>query len=159
MRVLDRQYPEAEVLTAKEFKDDVAGQVDQLLSLIYALLALAVIVSLFGIVNTLVLSTFERMRELGTLRALGFSRRQVRRMVRHESVITALIGATLGIAVGLLLAVVVEQLLSEYGLAISVPAGSLLAVALIAALAGMLAATMPARRASKIDVLKALAYE
>ena len=72
------------------------------------LLALAVIVSLFGIVNTLVLATFERTRELGTLRAVGMSRRQVRRMVRHESIITALLGAVTGIAVGLGLAAVVD---------------------------------------------------
>ncbi|RKQ91487.1 putative ABC transport system permease protein [Solirubrobacter pauli] len=152
-------FPNAKAQDKAAFIDGQTEWIGMILAILWVLLALAVIVSLFGIVNTLVLSTFERMRELGTLRALGFSRRQVRRMVRHESVITALIGATLGIAVGLLLAVVVVQLLSEYGLAFSVPAGSLLAVALIAALAGMLAATMPARRASKIDVLKALAYE
>lgn len=152
-------FPNAKASGKAAFIDGQTEWIGMILAILWVLLALAVIVSLFGIVNTLVLSTFERMRELGTLRALGFSRRQVRRMVRHESVITALIGATLGIAVGLALAVVVVQLLGEYGLAFSVPAGSLLAVAVIAALAGMAAATMPARRASKIDVLKALAYE
>lgn len=152
-------FPNAKASGKAAFIDGQTQWIGMILAILWVLLALAVIVSLFGIVNTLVLSTFERMRELGTLRALGFSRRQVRRMVRHESVITALIGATLGIAVGLALAVVVVQLLSEYGLAFSVPAGSLLAVAVVAALAGMVAATMPARRASKIDVLKALAYE
>jgi putative ABC transport system permease protein len=153
------QFPNVQVQAKGDFIDSQTAWIGMLLAILWVLLALAVIVSLFGIVNTLVLSTFERMRELGTLRALGFSRRQIRRMVRHESVITALIGASLGIAAGLLLAVVVVQLLGEYGLSFTVPVGSLLAVALIAGLAGMLAATMPARRASRIDVLKALAYE
>ncbi|MDA0180544.1 ABC transporter permease [Solirubrobacter phytolaccae] len=152
-------FPNVQSQTKAEFIDGQTAWIGMILAILWVLLALAVIVSLFGIVNTLVLSTFERMRELGTLRALGFSRRQVRRMVRHESVITALIGATLGIAVGLVLALVVVQLLGEYGLAFTFPAGSLIAVAVIAALAGMIAATLPARRASKIDVLKALAYE
>ena len=90
-------------------------------AILWVLLALAVIVSLFGIVNTLVLSTFERMRELGTLRAVGMNRRQVRRMVRHESVITALIGAVLGIAAGLGLAAVGVAMLGKYGLALRGP--------------------------------------
>ncbi len=123
------------------------------------LLALAVIVSLFGIVNTLVLSTFERTRELGTLRAVGMTRRQVRRMVRHESVITALIGAGLGIAVGLGLAAIVTSVFSDEGLTFAVPAGSLIVLTIVAALAGVLAAIVPARRASRLDVLTALAYE
>ena len=127
--------------------------------MLWVLLALAVIVSLFGIVNTLVLSTFERTRELGTLRALGMHRRQVRRMVRHESVITALIGAVLGIGAGLVLAAGVVAWLGKYGLSYAVPAPSLVAVAIIAALAGVIAAALPARRAARIDVLKALAYE
>ena len=100
-----------------------------ILAVLWVLLALAVIVSLFGIVNTLVLSTFERTRELGTLRALGMNRRQVRRMVRHESVITALIGAVLGIAAGLVLAAVIVGWLGKYGLSYAIPAPSLVAVA------------------------------
>src|SRR4051812_10799057 len=123
------------------------------------LLAFAVVVSLFGLVNALVLATFERTRELGTLRAVGMSRRQVRRMVRHESVITALIGAVLGIAAGLALAGGLVAWLGRYGLEFAVPGGSLVAVAIVAALAGVLAAALPARRASRIDVLSALAYE
>ncbi len=122
-----------------------------ILAILWVLLALAVIVSLFGIVNTLVLSTFERMRELATLRALGMNRRQVRRMVRHESVITALIGAVMGIGFGLVLAAGVVAWLGKYGLTFAVPVASLLAVAVIAALAGMLAAALPARRASRIE--------
>ena len=93
----------------------MTADIDSLLAIFYVLLALAVIVSLFGIVNTLVLSTFERTRELGTLRAVGMTRRQVRRMVRHESVITALIGAGLGIAVGLGLAAIVTSVFARRG--------------------------------------------
>ena len=100
---------------------------DQILAIFYVLLGLAVIVSLFGIVNTLALSVLERTRELGMLRAIGMSRRQVRRMVRHESVVTALIGATLGIAVGLFLAALATTALSGEGLRFAVPIGSLVA--------------------------------
>jgi putative ABC transport system permease protein len=156
-RVLDRRFPEAEVLTAKEFKDDVAGQVDQLLSLIYALLALAVIVSLFGIVNTLVLSISERTRELGLLRAVGTTRRQVKRIVRYEAVITSLIGGVLGIVVGAVLAVLFTQPLDNFTL--TIPWGSLLFLFVLAGIAGVGAAILPARRAAKLDVLDALAYE
>jgi putative ABC transport system permease protein len=152
-------FPDAKVLSKAEFIDDQTQFIGQILAILWVLLALAVIVSLFGIVNTLVLSTFERTRELGTLRAVGMSRRQVRRMVRHESVITALIGAALGIAAGLALAGGLVAWLGSYGLELAIPAGSLVAVAIVAALAGVLAAAWPARRASRIDVLRALAYE
>jgi putative ABC transport system permease protein len=126
---------------------------------IWILLALAVIVSLFGIVNTLVLAGFERRRELGTLRAMGMTRRQLRRMVRHESIITALLGALPGIVAGLGLALVAVALLGDYGLEFVVPVGALIAVAVIAVLAGMAAAILPARRAGRTEVLTALAYE
>ena len=156
---LGSAYPNAKAEGKDAFIDGQTEWIGMILAVLWVLLALAVIVSLFGIVNTLVLSTFERTRELGTLRALGMNRRQVRRMVRHESVITALIGAVLGIAAGLALAAVIVGWLGKYGLSYAVPAPSLVAVAIIAALAGMLAAALPARRASRIDVLKALAYE
>jgi putative ABC transport system permease protein len=156
-RTLDRQFPEAEVLTAEEFKDDVSGQVNQLLYLIYALLALAIIVSLFGIVNTLVLSISERTRELGLLRAVGTTRRQVKRIVRYEAVITSLIGGILGVVLGIILAVLFTQPLDDFTLSIPVP--SLIIVLVIAGLAGVGAAILPARRAAKLDVLDALAYE
>jgi putative ABC transport system permease protein len=155
--LLDRQFPEAEVLTAKEFTDDVAGQVNQLLYLIYALLALAVIVSLFGIVNTLVLSISERTRELGLLRAVGTTQRQVRRIVRYEAVITSLIGGVLGIVVGAVLAVLFTQPLDNFTL--KIPIVPLLFLLALAGVAGVGAAVLPARRASKLDVLDALAYE
>jgi putative ABC transport system permease protein len=152
-------FPEAKAETKDGFIDGQVGWIDQILAVLWVLLALAVIVSLFGIVNTLVLSTFERMRELGTLRALGMQRRQVRRMVRHESVITALIGAVLGISAGLVLAAGLTAWLSRYGISFAIPAGSLLAVAIVAALAGVAAAALPARRAARVNVLGALAYE
>jgi putative ABC transport system permease protein len=156
-QVLDRRFPEAEVLTAEEFKGDVANQVNQLLYLIYALLALAVIVSLFGIVNTLVLSISERTRELGLLRAVGTTQRQVRRVVRYEAVITALIGGVLGIVLGAVLAVLFTQPLDDFTL--KVPVESLAILLVLAGVAGVGAAVLPARRASRLDVLDALAYE
>ena len=145
--------------TAEQFKD---GQIDQLnmaLNIVYALLGLSVIVSLFGIVNTLVLSVFERTRELGMLRAIGMTRRQVRRMIRHESVVTALIGATFGVGVGMFLAGIVTHALSDYGIVFAVPYKSLVVFGGVAIVAGMLAAILPARRASRLNVLKALQYE
>ena len=133
---------------------------DPLLAIFYVLLALAVIVSLFGIVNTLVLSTFERTRELGTLRAVGMTRRQVRRMVRHESIITALIGAvTRASPPGSASRRSSRSAFADEGLTFAVPAGSLIAFALVAVVAGVLAAVLPARRAARINVLTALAYE
>ncbi|HEY7619697.1 MAG TPA: FtsX-like permease family protein [Solirubrobacteraceae bacterium] len=155
--LLEQRFPEAEVLTNKEFKDNIAGQVNQLLGLIYALLALAIIVSLFGIVNTLVLSISERTRELGMLRAIGTSRKQVKRVIRWEAVITALIGGVLGVIMGVVLAVLFTRPLDDFTLSIPVP--SLIIVLVLAGLAGVGAAVLPARRAAKLDVLEALAYE
>jgi putative ABC transport system permease protein len=151
--------PDTKVRTTAQYVDDQVKGVDQLLAIFYVLLALAVIVSLFGIVNTLVLTTFERMQELGTLRAVGMSRRQVRRMVRHESIITALIGAVCGMALGLGLAASVTSAFSDEGLTFAVPAGSLVAFTIVAVVAGVLAAVLPARRAARTNVLVALAYE
>ena len=147
-------FPSAKAEGKDAFIDGQTAWIGAILAILWVLLALAVIVSLFGIVNTLVLSTFERTRELGTLRALGMNRRQVRRMVRHESVITALIGAILGIAAGLGLAAALVAWLGKYGITFAVPVPSLVTVAIIAAIAGMIAAALPARRARRIDVLE-----
>jgi len=152
-------FPDTDVHTEAEY---VAGQsafMDTMLNLLYVLLALSVVVSLFGMINTLVLSVFERTRELGMLRAVGMSRRQARRMIRQESVITALIGATLGLPLGLFLAAAVTHALGKYGVEFAVPVGSLVAFVVVALLAGVLAAVAPARRAGKLDVLAALQYE
>lgn len=156
-RELKRDFPQVQALTAKEFKDDQSGQVDQVLTLIYALLALAIVVSLFGIVNTLVLSITERTRELGLLRAVGTSRRQVRRMVRLEAVITALIGGVLGLVLGVLLAILVTRTIDDFSL--QIPVFSLLALLVAAGAAGVLAAVLPGRRAARLDVLGALAHD
>lgn len=156
-RVLDAEFPQTEALSAQEFKDDQAAQIDQVLGLIYALLALAVIVSLFGIVNTLALSITERTRELGMLRAIGTSRRQVRSMIRKESIIISVIGGVLGLGVGVLLSVVFTQALDD--IVLHVPPGALAMLLVLSAVAGVLAAALPARRASRLDVLEALAYE
>jgi putative ABC transport system permease protein len=152
-------HPQVEIQTADAFIDTQAKAIDPLLGIFYVLLALAVIVSLFGLVNALVLSTFERTRELGMLRAVGMSRRQLRRMVRHESIITAVLGAALGMAAGMGLAALAVAQWGDVGLAFGVPAGALVAFTLVAVVAGVLAAVLPARRASRMDVLDALAYE
>jgi putative ABC transport system permease protein len=102
---------------------------------------------------------FERTRELGMLRAVGMTRRQVRRMIRHESIVTALIGATFGIGIGIFLAGLVTHALSDQGFVFAVPYGSLVVFVVVAILAGMLAAILPARRASRLNVLNALQYE
>ncbi|CAB4926166.1 unannotated protein [freshwater metagenome] len=156
-RVLDSRFPEAEVQTQQEFIDERSGQVDQVLGLIYALLSLAVIVSLFGIVNTLVLSITERTAEIGMLRAIGTTQRQVRRIVRWEAVITALIGGITGAGLGILLSIVFTRPLDGFRLAIPVP--TIIGLVLLSGAAGVLAAVLPARRAARLDVLKALAYE
>ena len=147
------------VETRDEFKGTRTGEITKMLQILYVLLGLSVIISLFGVINTLVLSVFERTRELGMLRAIGMTRRQVRRMIRHESVVTALIGAALGIAVGMFLAVHHDAALSQYGIVFAVPYGTLRVFVGVAILAGMLAAILPAKRASKLNVLEALQYE
>jgi putative ABC transport system permease protein len=159
-RLLAASFPQARSRTAAQFKQDQAGQINTLLALIYVLLALSVIVSLFGIVNTLILSIYERTRELGMMRAIGTSRKQIRQMIRYESVITALIGGVFGLAIGVVGAVLVTSLtLSESGYVQSIPVGTLAILLVVAAIAGLLAAQLPARRAARLDMLQALASE
>jgi putative ABC transport system permease protein len=123
------------------------------------LLALSVVVSLFGMVNTLVLSIFERTREIGMLRAVGMTRRQVRRMIRSESIVTALIGAALGLPLGVFLAWMVTKALSGQGVTFAVPGRLLVYFVWVSVTAGLLAAIIPARRASRLKVLESLQYE
>ena len=158
-KLLESQFPIVQSQDQKQYKDKIASQVNQLLALVYALLSLSIIVSLFGIVNTLVLSVHERTRELGMMRAIGTSRLQVRRIVRYESLITALIGGVLGLLIGLLLGAMTTAALSSQGFTLQIPVASLVVFLVLAAIAGVLAAIPPARRASRLDVLEALAYE
>ena len=152
-------FPDTRVQTRQEWIDKEDEEISQFLLLLYVLLALSVIVSLFGMVNTLALSVFERTRELGMLRAVGMTRRQTRRMVRHESVITALIGASLGLPLGIFLALLVTQALSEYDLQFAIPLGALITFVIVSVIAGIVAAILPARRAARLRVLEALQYE
>jgi putative ABC transport system permease protein len=152
-------YPDADVKTVGEFTTDYAADLSTILNLLYVLLALSVVVSVFGMVNTMVLAVHERTREIGMLRAVGMTRRQARRMVRGESVITALIGAALGMPLGIAVAALVTGSLGEWGVELTLPAGMLALFAAVAAAVGVLAAVAPARRASRLDVLHALQYE
>ncbi|HEU4462360.1 MAG TPA: FtsX-like permease family protein [Solirubrobacterales bacterium] len=156
---VEAKFPVAEVLDQEELKESREEQINQLVSLVYALLAFAVIISLFGIANTLALSIHERTRELGMLRAIGMSRRQVRTMIRYEAVITALIGGILGMVLGLIFAALIAQPLKDEGFTLSYPVGSLILLLVFAAVLGVLAAIQPARRASRLDVLESLQYE
>ena len=152
-------FGDADFFTGAAFVEDYTASFSQFLMMLYVLLAFSVVVSLFGMVNTLVLSVFERTREIGMLRTIGMTRRQARRMIRHESVITALIGAALGLPLGVFLASLVTQALSKYDVSLSIPVPMLLAFALVAVLAGVAAAIVPARRTSRLNVLDALHYE
>jgi putative ABC transport system permease protein len=156
---VDRLFPTVDTLNQQELKDNQEEQINQLVGFFYVLLALAIVISLLGIVTTLALSIHERTRELGMLRAVGMSRRQVRTMVRYESVITALIGAILGTVLGVIFASLLAVPLADEGFELSYPIVTLLILLVLAALAGVLAAIFPARRAARLDVLRALAYE
>jgi putative ABC transport system permease protein len=150
-------FPNAKAQTRKQFIDNQTGALKGILNVFYVLLALSVIVSLFGIVNTLVLTVFERTREIGMLRAIGMTRRQVRRMIRHESVITALIGGILGITLGIVLGGMLVYRVDF--IVFSLPVFSLIVFGLAAIFVGILAAIFPARRAARLNVLEALQYE
>jgi putative ABC transport system permease protein len=153
-------YANAEVQNLDEYKQSQADDINQLLNLVYALLALAIIIALIGIANTLALSTVERTREIGLLRAVGMTQRQLRRSIRWESVIISLLGTTLGLAVGLFFGWVIVQALADEGIGeLRVPIGQLLIVVILAALAGILAAANPSRRAAKFNILRAIAAE
>ena len=130
-------FPTAKPQTIADFKDEQNAGVDVLLGLVYALLSLSVIIALLGIVNTLALSVHERTRELGMLRAVGMSKRQVRRMVRAESVITAVLGALLGIVLGVVFAALISRPLADEGFVFELPIVTLIVLTFVAALAGV----------------------
>ncbi len=157
--LLSDRFPQAEARNQQELEDQQREQINQLLALIYVLLALSIIVSLFGVVNTLVLTIYERTREIGMLRAIGASRSQIRRMVRYESLITALIGAIIGAVIGVAIAVAAVEALKSEGLVLGIPVVGILFVLILAGIAGVIAGIWPARRASRIEVMEALQYE
>jgi len=155
-----KDFGNVQVENQAAFRDQQAGFVNQLLGLVTALLAMAILVALFGIANTLGLSVFERTRELGLLRAVGMSRRQVRRMVRWESVIIAIFGALLAIAIGIGFGWSLQRALASQGVTeLSIPVGQLVTYVVVAGIVGVIAAIVPARRAAKLHVLEAIAYE
>jgi putative ABC transport system permease protein len=152
-------FPTANVQDRAEYKQSIEKQLNQIVYLLYALLAMSVVISLFGIANSLFLSIHERTREFGLLRAVGATTTQVRRVVRYESVITAVIGGLLGTAIGIFFAWVTTRALSEWDVGFSVQPRDLLLVALVAVLVGVVGAIGPARRGSRIDVMAAIRYE
>jgi putative ABC transport system permease protein len=150
-------FPNAKVADGEQFKKNQVSALKSVLNVLYVLLALSVLVSIFGIVNTLVLTVFERTRELGMLRAIGMTRRQVRRMIRHESVITSLIGAVIGLVLGLILAALLISRVKEINF--FTPWTQLVLFLIASILVGIVAAIFPARRAAKLNPLEALQYE
>jgi putative ABC transport system permease protein len=153
-------YADVQVQTREQFQQSEIAQVNQLLGLVYALLALAVLIALIGIVNTLMLSVLERTREIGLLRAVGMRRSQVRAMIRSEAVILATFGAVIGIVIGTLMGLALVSSLRQQGLTeTSVPWLRLVEFLILAALLGLVAASWPARRAARLDVLAAIAAE
>ncbi len=153
-------YPNVGVQSRAQFEQSQQHTVNQELGLIYVLLALAIVVALIGIVNTLMLSVFERTHELGLLRAVGMKRRQLRVMIRSEAVIIALFGAVIGVTIGTALGVAFAASLGQQGITeIAIPYASLVGFLVLAALLGLAAASWPARRAAKLDVLTAIAAE
>jgi len=153
-------FPNLQVQTRAQFEQAQVSAVNQVLGLVYALLALAVLIALIGIVNTLMLSVFERTREIGLLRAVGMRRRQVRTMIRSEAVILAIFGAIIGIVIGTGMGIALVSSLKNQGITdIVVPYSSLVIFLILAALLGLIAASWPARRAAKLDVLAAIAAQ
>jgi putative ABC transport system permease protein len=142
------------------FFDDVSGEVDQILGVVYALLTLAILIALLGVANTLALSIFERTRELGLLRAVGMTRPQIRSTIRGEAIVIALFGAAGGLGLGTFFGWAVVEALADEGIdTLTVPFNRLAIITAIAAVAGALAATLPARRAARVPVLDALAAQ
>ncbi|MGW4081950.1 ABC transporter permease [Streptomyces sp. NPDC004822] len=158
-RTLD-PYPQVQVRDVADYKDLVHDQIAVLLYLVYALLGLAIVIAVLGVVNTLALSVVERTREIGLLRAIGLSRRQLRRMIRLESVVIAVFGAVLGLGLGLVWGVCAQRVLALQGMtALAIPWGTIVAVVIGSAVVGVVAALLPALRASRMNVLAAIAHE
>jgi putative ABC transport system permease protein len=154
-----RAFPGVVARSQSQLRDQITSQVNSVLLLFYALLAMSVLMALLGIINTLTLSIHERTRELGMLRAVGMTPRQAREMVRNESVITAAIGTIVGIALGLALAWIITRALTDQGIVFSIPWLQVAVLFVLGLLAGVVAALAPAARAARIDVLAAIAHE
>ncbi|MDX3241129.1 ABC transporter permease [Streptomyces sp. ME18-1-4] len=153
-------YPQVQARDQADYKKLVHDQIAVLLYLVYALLGLAIVIAVLGVVNTLALSVVERTREIGLLRAIGLARRQLRRMIRLESVVIAVFGAVLGLALGLVWGVCIQQVLELQGMkALAIPWGTIVAVVVGSAVVGVVAALLPALRASRMNVLAAIAHE
>jgi putative ABC transport system permease protein len=153
-------YPAVAVQDQAQYRDTVAGQVDQLLALVTALLGMALFIAVLGIMNTLALSIHERTHEIGLLRAVGMTRRQVRGMIRWEAVTVALLGAVVGLVLGVVFGWATTRALADEGMSVFVlPGGQLGLGVVLAAVAGVLAAIVPARRAARLDVLRAVTVE
>ncbi|MEU6007602.1 ABC transporter permease [Streptomyces sp. NPDC047453] len=153
-------YPNVEVRDQADYKKLVHDQIAVLLYLVYALLGLAIVIAVLGVVNTLALSVVERTREIGLLRAIGLARRQLRRMIRLESVVIAVFGAVLGLALGLVWGLCTQRVLALQGMkALAIPWPTIVAVVVGSALVGVVAALLPALRASRMNVLAAIAHE
>ena len=151
-------FPAIQIQDQEAFRGEATGQIGGIVNLLYALLAVSIVIGTLGVIGTLLLSVVERTREIGLLRAIGMSRRQVRRMITAEAIIIAVFGGLLGTAIGILFGVSVVQAIGN-NLTLSLPVGQLGLWLLIAALLGILAAAYPARRAARQDVLQAIAYE
>ncbi len=156
--VVAESYPNANVTNTEELIGDIEQQIDSLLNLLVVLLGFAIIIALLGIVNTLVLSVSERKREIGLLRAIGTSRKQVKQMIRWESLLIAVFGGVLGLVVGTALGVATVTAVGQ-GLKLAIPGGQLITYLVVAAIGGVIAASPPSRAAAKTNVLDAIAYE
>ncbi|AZM51428.1 hypothetical protein DMA15_01560 [Streptomyces sp. WAC 01529] len=153
-------YPQVQVRDQADYKELIRQQIAVMLYLVYALLGLAIVIAVLGVVNTLALSVVERTREIGLLRAIGLGRRQLRRMIRLESVVIAVFGAVLGLALGLVWGVAVQQVLALQGMKeLAFPWTTILAVVIGSVVVGLAAALLPALRASRMNVLEAIAHE
>jgi len=160
VKALTQDNPTIKVQTRAEFQDELRSQVDTATQVVYVLLALSVLIAVIGIINTLALSVLERTRELGLLRAVGMQRKQVRRMVRTESVVVSVLGGVVGLIVGVALGAAFVLSLADDGIdKLGLPVGQLIAAVIFAGLAGVVAALYPARKAAKMDVLRAITVE
>src|SRR4029079_952223 len=155
-----KAYPTAVLHTKQEFKGSIANEINKILNLVYVLLAMALVIALFGIANTLALSVFERTREFGLLRAVGMSRSQVRSTVRWESVLIALLGTSLGTVIGLGFASSLVHAMDKQGFnTFTIPVQQLAIIVMLAAVAAVGAAALPTRRAARLDVLEAISHQ